>query len=84
MAKYDKREKKNLVKANRRRRNSEGDQAQKDKEGEEEEEGENLPINPKLQDTTRRMILYREADRLTQYANEVYVSVNNIFIMPQP
>ncbi|XP_060063864.1 uncharacterized protein LOC132544305 [Ylistrum balloti] len=33
-------------------------------------------IYPKLEDTTRRVTLYREADRITKYANEVYNQYN--------
>ncbi|XP_069103690.1 uncharacterized protein [Argopecten irradians] len=33
-------------------------------------------IYPKLENTTRRVTLYREADRITKYANEVYNKYN--------
>ncbi|OWF39250.1 uncharacterized protein LOC110465255 [Mizuhopecten yessoensis] len=39
------------------------------------EEFENM-IYPHLEDTTRRVTLYREADRITKYANEVYDKYN--------
>jgi len=31
-------------------------------------------ISPRLTDTSRRVVLHREYDRLTNYANQVFVS----------
>lgn len=39
-------------------------------------DGESEMIYPQLDNTTRRVTLYREADRITQYANEVYDKYN--------
>lgn len=40
-------------------------------------EDKEFKISPRLLRTSRRMTLYKEADRLTQYANTVFVSINN-------
>ncbi|XP_033761166.1 uncharacterized protein LOC117342967 [Pecten maximus] len=44
--------------------------------GAEQTEEAGSTIYPKLENTTRRVTLYREADRITKYANEVYNKYN--------